>query len=297
MKAEGDTITLHQSDLKNFLSCADQFRVTNGVLPGGDIDPDVDIRIETDAATLGTVFHSIVERDIVDPYKSLVGMQRSAKASLGNVILEYTTSGVIYRTESFGADGTRLLAKLADLCEMWWHYPERKLLQDLASQKGAIELEWHFDTEFITGREGKYSNIRIAGTADVLDRYGNRLIDWKTSGRQFQRWEKQRFDPQPTVYTFAAAQLKEIEEHGEGYRFDYRVFSTKSKQAPVDEITVWRRHGQWSWLVEQITHMVELIESDLTRWPLNDGHALCSPKWCPLWDSCKGQYVSEKDWS
>jgi len=27
------------------------------------------------------------------------------------------------------------------------------------------------------------------------------------------------------------------------------------------------------------------------RWLANDQHFLCSQRWCPVWDKCKGSYI------
>jgi hypothetical protein len=135
----------------------------------------------------------------------------------------------------------------------------------------------------------------LAGTADVLDTYSHRLVDWKTTSRRYERWEKQRWAPQPTIYTYAAAELGLLDRHGSGYQFDYRVFNHKNNE--LQEVTVWRDQGQWSWMVQQVSHMVDMIESDMPRWPLRDDHALCGPKWCPIWDQCKGMYVQHPEWS
>jgi hypothetical protein len=46
--------------------------------------------------------------------------------------------------------------------------------------------------------------------------------------------------------------------------------------------------------VKQLVSMLAL--PDGMSWPMNDQHALCSPKWCPFWDGCKGSHVPV-DWA
>lgn len=296
MKVNGDVLTIHQSDIKHFIMCADQFRAANGILPGGDIDPSVDGRVETDAATLGTVFHTVVEADLHERFVSDDDVRAFAEKELSALIAHYWTEGVEYRTESFG-EGDKQLETLFKLTDRWFRSAERRGWQDLvAEEPDAIELEWSFDVPFMDRPDRKYAKVRLSGTADVLDRYNNRIVDWKTSSRKYERWEKQRWDVQPTVYTFAAATLGELQRGSEGYRFDFKVFNHRYNDDEPQTVEVWRDHGSWAWMVQQVEHMVTLIESDLERWPLRDDHALCSPKWCPVWADCKGQYVSHPSW-
>lgn len=297
MKADGTTLWLHQSDIESFRNCPDQFRIVNGVLPGGDFEKVPELRLETDAATVGTCFHAMVEHDIGNGFTRLTDAQRWAKDFMTSLLSEYTMNGTEYRCETFGADPAKALTALAGLTKMWFNCAERKDWKDLSDQPGEIELEWKFDVPFLQNLTGRYTDVRLAGTADVLDRHGNRLIDWKTASRKYERWEKQRWAVQPTVYTYAAGVLGEIEPFAEGYRFDYRIFNRKYLNDPPQEVTVWRSQGQWSWLVEQVTRMVKMVESNLDEWPVRDDHALCGEKWCPVWAQCKGSYMEHPTWA
>ena len=302
MKVGGEderTLYLHQSDIGHFLTCPDQYRVVNGIEPGGTFVKKVEHRVETDAATIGTVFHSTVEHELNgERFARADDAVRWARNTMAELVIEYMQNGVEYRTESFGDDPTRALATLEKLVRMWFAGNERKYwLALVADHPGCLTMEWEFDVPFIQNRDGMYHTIRLAGTADVLDTYNHRLVDWKTSSQTYQRWEKQRWAPQPTVYTFAAAQLGLLERHEQGYQFDYRVFNHKNNDPEPQAVTVWRDTGQWGWMVQQVSNMVAMIESDLEVWPVRDDHALCSPKWCPIWDQCKGVYVQHPSWS
>ena len=297
MDINGSTLTLHQSDIKHFITCPDQFRRVNGILPGGNWDPGVDIRVETDAATLGTVFHKVLETDIVKPFPSETDAVRFAKNVLGETIMEYTLSGVEYRTESFGGDPIKQLDTLAMLTERWYRSDERAHWVELYDhQPEHIQLEWKFKVPLLE-RPGKtFDTVLLAGTADVLDTYTNRLVDWKTSSRKYERWEKQRWDQQATIYTYAAAQEGLLQRGEEGYRFDFKVFNHRYNDPEPQTVEVWRDQGSWGWMIQQVSNMVTLIESDLEVWPLRDDHALCGPKWCPVWADCKGTFVSHPKW-
>ena len=271
----------------------------NNIQPGGSFEKIPDYRVETDAATVGTTFHAVVEHELTgNRFQRSADAVRWAKSYMGDLVFGYVTDGTEYRTESFGEDPTKALLKLAGMVEDWFVSEERKYWTAIVKDHPeCVDIEWTFDVPFISGRDGLYQNIRLAGTADILDTYNHRLLDWKTSSRDYQRWEKQRWAVQPTVYTFAAASLDLLDRHEHGYQFDYRVWNHKSSLIEPQAVTVWRDQGQWSWLVQQVNHMVDMIESDLERWPLRDDHALCSPKWCPNWSGCKGMYVQHPEWS
>ncbi len=295
---DGDLV-LHQSDIGAFVTCPDQFRVTNGIQPGGSFDKNLGVRVETDAATIGTVTHSVIEHELTQGrFANAESAIRWAKNTMGEMVFGYVTDGFEYRTESYGDNPNGALKVLEKCVRLWWNSQERRYWLDLMrDHPNDIQVEWNFEVPFISGRKGKYPNIRLAGTADILDTYGHRIVDWKTASRKYERWEKQRWAPQPTVYTFAAAELGLIQPHEQGYRFDYRVFNHKANDTEPQAITVYRDAGQWGFLVQKVSNMVDMIESNLENWPLRDDHALCGPKWCPVWDQCKGQFVSHPEWT
>ena len=293
-EGEPDTLVLHQSDIKHFLSCPDQFRVVNNVTPGGDFNKDPGMRMETDAATVGTVLHSVIEHDLTHGFKSLSDAERWAKNEFGNLVFSYITDGLVYRTESFGDDPVKAIAALSALVDRWWHSARRAHLKALAEDDWLL-LEHDFDVPFIKNRKGRYKNIRLAGTIDVVNRYDHELEDHKSSSsdHNHKRWEKQRWDVQSTTYTYAAAEQGLIQRHENGYKFVFSVYTYKNGSVPA-HIDVWRDTGQWGWLTQLVSNMVATIESDMEVWPLRDDHALCGPKWCPVWESCKGTFVDQE---
>ena len=293
---DGDdtTLILHQSDIKHFLTCPDQFRVTNGILPGGDFEKDPGLRVETDAATLGTTLHAVIEHDIAHGFKSKAEAERWGKQYMGDLVFGYITDGTEYRCESFGDDPTKALDALCKLIDRWWAAPRRTKLKALYAD-GWIKIEESFDVPFIHNRDGRYKQVRLAGTIDIVNSYDHMIEDHKTSSSDhgYKRWEKQRWDVQPTVYTYAAAENKWIDRHENGYLFEFSLYTYKNGSAAM-HIPVWRDTGQWGWLTQVVTNMVAMIESDLEHWPLRDDHALCGPKWCALWSTCKGAFVDEE---
>lgn len=293
---EPDTLVLHQSDIGHYLTCPEQFRWQNGILPGGDFEKDPSLRVETDAATVGTVTHATIENELSEGrFPRVADAQRWARNFMGALVMEYVEAGTEYRTQSFGEQPAKALAALDTLVKRWFDSEIRQQILALhQDHPGHIIPEWNFEVPFLQNREGRYKNVKLAGTADILDTYNHRLIDWKTtsSGHNYKRWEKQRWAVQPTVYTFAAAALGLLERHSDGYQFDFRVFTYKAGDTAPIEVTAWRDQGQWGWLALQVSNMVDMVESDLKAWPLRDDHALCGPKWCGNWSSCKGAFVS-----
>jgi hypothetical protein len=119
---------------------------------------------------------------------------------------------------------------------------------------------------------------------------GDKIKDWKSSSRgPYQPWEYKRWALQPTVYSWALAQA-------DGYssckpEFEYVVMFSPTKRAPegVQRFSVERGPEHYEWLKTKCTDIAQLIEVGLDSWPKNDNHALCSEKWCPAWDNCKGK--------
>ena len=298
--ADGDptTLILHQSDVKHFLTCPEQFRVVNGLIPGGGFEKNHGLRVETDAATLGTTMHAVIEHELNgERFQRTADAVRWGRNRMGELIQGYLMDGTEYRTESFGENPAAALRALEGLITRWFASGERKhWLAVAADHPACVNVEFNFEVPFIQNRVGRYSNIRLAGQMDMLDTYHHRVVDWKTTGRKYERWEKQRWDVQSNVYTYAGAQLGMLERHPSGYQFDFVVFNHKYKDPEPQKVTVWRENGSWGWLTEMVSKMVKQIESDMDEWPVRDDHALCGPKWCPIWSSCKGMYVSHPDW-
>lgn len=292
------TLILHQSDLKHFLTCPDQFRIVNGIQPGGDFEKVPEYRVETDAATLGTTMHAVIEHELLgNRFQRADDAVRWAKQAMGDLVYGYVTNGTQYRTESFGENPKKALAALEGLVRRWFASNERKhWLAIVNDHPNCIHVEYDFEVPFIANRQGRYTEIRLAGQMDLLDTYHHRVVDWKTTGRKYERWEKQRWDVQSNVYTYAAAQQGLLERHPDGYQFDFVVFNHKYNDPEPQKVTVWRENGAWGWMTQMVSNMVATIESDLEVYPLRDDGALCSPKWCPIWSSCKGMWVSHPEW-
>lgn len=132
--------------------------------------------------------------------------------------------------------------------------------------------------------------IQLAGSIDCVDRRRG-VLDWKT-GSKFswagKDWEKDRWSIQAAAYTFGA-DMEGFGQEVDTSRFTFVVFRD-DRQLQIVELE--RNEGHWLWLVEKMKAIVELAEAQLSVWPKNDNHALCSPIWCAAWERCKGQFVS-----
>lgn len=153
----------------------------------------------------------------------------------------------------------------------------------------------------ITLYEDEHRVVQVKGTIDYLDAALG-LVDWKTGSRKHEKWEKDRWAIQPTVYTWAAVQEGLVAPDSRGLvPFSYEVFWRKSKYAlEYQPYTVYRHAGDWAFLQEKALSLALLTEAAypsegpavLKRWPMNDNHALCSEAWCPAWALCKGAHYA-----
>lgn len=246
-------------------------------------------RDETDAATVGTALHAVIEHETNKGFfKTLKRLRTLGHEKYLGLLEEYAEAGACYTRSSFGTDA-KALAALDKMVGTWFASAERLQLQ----HEDNLKVEWEFDVPFRTFGD---VSIRLAGTSDLVLLDRNQLWDWKSAGRTYERWEKQRWAVQPTVYTYAAAQEGLIVPNQDGlYEFRFKVFPRNG--GPVQDVPVFRSTGSVNWLEQQIGSMLNVMTAVPDGpWPLNDHGALCGPKWCPFWSKCKGQFVSGETW-
>jgi hypothetical protein len=162
-----------------------------------------------------------------------------------------------------------------------------------------VATEVHFSDCLVL--EDEHRRIYVSGTMDYVDR--NYLGDWKTAGREYKAWEKVRWAIQPTVYWYAmckADDLKDVRERLTDYAitvglWKFIVTAEGKQNAQIVQLT--RPTGWDGWLKRQLLSVVPLLEADLEMWPLRDQHALCGPKWCTAFASCKGAFVGQHEWA
>jgi hypothetical protein len=245
--------SFRQSWLNEAANCPERARRTlAGTLPAR----------ETDAAAIGTGVHAGIEAflrgDITD-YKQAVDLA----CDTFNEIEQHPA--FIWSKYSHRTAQDRITTYLAH----WW---------GIRDQFDPIDVEWTFNK---TIYEDDERVINLTGTVDLIDkRLG--LVDWKTSGRgPYETWEYDRWAIQPTVYTWA-----HHDDTHEQHPFTYTVMHKDG----VQQFTVWRSQRDWNWLTQRALQYARMIEANLDEWPMHDNTALCSAKWCPAWDTCKGAY-------
>lgn len=146
--------------------------------------------------------------------------------------------------------------------------------------------------EFLA-HEDDERQVWLKGTVDFMDDVPE-MYDWKftSNDEKYDRygWEHKRWSIQATVYAWAAMQAG-IYGPDETVPFTFAAI-TPYREAPIF-CEVPRNIQHFGFLQQQLVSVAKFIERMGTdaEWPLRDQHALCSPKWCPHWNQCKGQYV------
>jgi hypothetical protein len=251
-------VYFRQSWINNFLLCNDRARL------------DVESDETNEAAALGTSWHGGIEAALRGEADT---PSQVAEASIGVLqALEHT-----FEYDDLTHD--KACQHLRHWSKMLRTQPEFVSLYDNPDRLIEQAFEVHLDT---MGDVELY----LVGTIDAIDN-PTCVIDWKTSSRKYQRWEKQRWAVQPTVYAEACRQMGWVNDEKVDFRFV--VFERNLARDAPETIRVTRGPGHTAWLTRMLWRAYDLRQLD--TWPLNDQHALCSEKWCPAWSQCKGLYV------
>lgn len=260
--------TFHQSWLDNFLNCPERARlVLAGQYPGD----------QTDATAKGTATHTAIEAVVerCDSYEDALqaGVDRFREIS----------AEPDFRWVQVKRERTALLH-----IEQGFHTWYKRVYPSL---KATIWCEREFRFLF---HEDEVRRIYLGGTVDYADSEG--LKDWKLTGNRDKytrdAWKLQKFALQPTVYAAAAYELG-LYDRSEVVPFEFVAMPTGG-QKPY-RVQCERTAEHMSWLRQQCVSVAEHIEADLPRWHLNDQSALCSPKWCGVWDKCKGAHFEREE--
>lgn len=260
--ADGRTLIVpSQSWLGTAFNCMEQARLEMvGGLP----------RVETDATAIGTAMHAGIEAVLRG--EDFDGGLSVAVEKMEELAQQENFKWVQVKTLPTAVDTvTRVFIAWVNNI-----YPQ---LPDMLAVEHPFDVSLHEDDDLV---------IRLKGTMDFLGtgEDGKPCVwDWKTANRPYDAWEKERWAIQPTVYCHALAQ-----EYGDDeYEFTFAVSIKRDGSSQV--ITVKRNAGHSEWLRRQVLSLAHVIKADLPIWPLRDQHALCSDKWCPVYQSCKGSHV------
>lgn len=256
--SDGTGVYFRQSWVNNFLLCNDRARL------------DVETDETNEAAALGTALHAGIEAGLRGTATTPTQVSEVAIATLIELESHFTYDDL---------DRDRCVAYLRHWSQMLRTQPE---FMSLRNNDNAV-IEEYFCVP--VDRMGDVT-MYWEGTADAAD-VPNCVIDWKTTGRKYQRWEKQRWAVQPTVYAEAARQYGWV--NNDIVDFKFVVFEKSLSTSAPEVVTVTRGPGHTAWLTRMLWRAYDLRQ--VAEWPLNDAHALCSQKWCPVWDKCKGLHV------
>lgn len=271
--------TFRQSSLNTADLCLERYRrERDGLMPD----------IETDAASMGTAMHAAIELAL---QHMLNGDEPPDQEQLVDAYQEAFT-------HQMGLPGFAWVKYDEARCRNLGARFVRHWYQELLPSLDPMKIEWEFEENLYIDDE---RTIWLTGTIDLIDaKWG--LVDWKSSGGgtkggstradgsivqpkgPYKEWEYRRWAIQPTVYTWAAG------KHGyPADRFTYAVMYEHG----VQTFEVERGPEHWAWLTDKALALAHLCEANLPVFPKSDQSALCSPKWCPAWQDCKGKYLSD----
>lgn len=233
---------------------------------------------ETDAACAGTAVHAGIEASL----DSVLHSGEPLSLATTNEVAQWEFSGLM-TAPSFTwvkYDEAKCRDGIYNCIATWYN--------DVLPGLKPKAVEQHFSG--LTIHEDDKRVINLSGTVDLVDESGV-TIDWKTASREYKRWEKQRWDIQATQYTWAMKELGLISPVGP-WDFEFVVMTL---DGGLQRVPITRHEGDHEWLKKRCIAMAELIEADLSIWPLNDNGWWCSSKWCGKWDQCKGATRNETD--
>jgi hypothetical protein len=277
------SISIRQSWLSDFLMCPERARLS-ALYPELDRDSDV--------AALGTGVHFAIQK-YLEGDLALGDMQAAATHYARQQVETEDIEWIDLTPETF-------INHAGYLTKAWVDN-----LSYSVPKGGLCEYTFEVPICSVTVAQTVVPLI-LTGTIDYItpdpNRYG--LWDWKTSGRKYDQWKRQRWAIQPSAYTLAVALLGDHLGPVEyPLDFHYGIMLRKERRensvayaAPSDaqQVTVRRFDTHGTWFIEQAKRAVEycLKNSADQPWPAVDSHELCSQKWCPWWDHCKGAHVS-----
>lgn len=261
---------IRQSNLSSFQMCPEKARAD-----WLDQTPST----HTDSTALGTAFHAACEFAL---HEQRDGAQLANIDDLIDVACnELDTIGDWTYTKMSKAN---VYVTALRLCEAWH--------EDIYGTYEPVGIEASF-------RHLLYSDERrdiyLKGTRDCVTADGL-VIDHKSASslRSWDAWEKQRWAPQPTVYTWATwleTSPRTPTMPVRPFRYDVVGYDGETRQ-----VEVWRDQSHIDWICAQALQLVAMVEADLKVWPLNDAGWWCHDKWCSRWSECKGKFM-RTDWT
>ena len=277
-------VWVRQSWLGDAIECAERGRFKS-------IRPDLDTTTGDQAAS-GTATHTAIEL-VLDG--SIAPTYPNIEAAAKHAAFDLCDTEVIVWDK---LRGPAELAEQAAMCATVW-------LRDIyphVPKGGRCEVEFavsnvltvHYDAD--TAKPYDVS-IGLKGTADYVT--DTEIWDWKNvartgKGTNWEPWKKQRYDHQSQIYDLAAT-LGGFGEPFKPKRFVFGVVDKKTMKGVI--VPVHRTMYHHGWVLDKIERFVRLAVEygDDKPWPVTEDSWLCSPKYCPAYELCRGKFIGEHD--
>jgi len=276
---ETDAIYIRQSSLKDFLLCPERLRLTT-------LNPEM--KSYNDSAAMGTSVHTGIEmvlnnlietKDIAEASVAAFAALRDKEiADTGFDIRVTNTNPALWNTH------------IASMSNAWVkdimpHVPWGGMTEfKFAVKVGEVE-------RVQPSKDGStHHDLYFEGTADYVCE--GEAWDWKTAGRKYSFNEKQTQDVQSAVYATALVNLG-LAEYPVNFSFGVMI---RNASSTGQILTVTRDQGSSDFVVEQAIAMANMVltmekYAPTVSWPINHTHFLCSSKWCPVWNLCRGRHI------
>lgn len=256
----------HQSWLSTLFECPEQARL---------IHRDLYPRDQTEAAASGTAVHAAIQAVVVDDASFEDALQRGVDT------FRTLEADEAFRWVKVTREQTAIKHIENGLLSWWtWELPRLGAPQ-------LVEEPFRF-----TFYEDDEREIVLAGTIDYVEASG--IKDWKLTGNRDKYgkdgWKLKRWGVQPTVYS-AALRHWGLYGPDEVVPFEFVALSPQGHKPQVLEAP--RSLADVNWLRDQCITAAKQIEANLDEWVKRDQSALCSPKWCTAYATCKGAHVKD----
>lgn len=279
-------LLIRQSWLNTFIADPERARL-------GMLYPELDR--DTDVASLGTGVHAALEQHLLGNL-DVADMVAYAQHVAAETIADDTITWIDLTPETY-------IDHAGFLTQAWIND-----LSHLVPRGGQPEVHFEFDTgRTVTDPDGTTWQVWFEGTIDYIppDPSTDGVWDWKTAGRSYQQWERQRWALQPSVYALAVV-TEIMDDVSLPLDFHYGVMCRNDRRdngtvyaslGKGQQVTIRRFPSHGDWVVKQAVAAAEFVlHYGANRpWPRNDQSALCSEKWCPYWSKCKGSHVSTQE--
>jgi len=266
------TLSVRQSWLSTALRCPERGRLAI-------VAPEYD-EATGDAAAAGTAMHSAIE-DVLNGCIDVPAIRTWAQLHAVELLDRE-------RIEFKSFSGADELIHHAGNCAEAWATDVWPTVRPL----GVAETEAKFNFPAFDYRGW---TIEFEGTVDLVPAHSNTLWDWKSSGSAWKQRDKQRVDVQATIYALAAMNgCFGREDFYWPMEFHFGVMVRRKGPAQGHVVTVQRTADHARWVERRVRQFVDLfLDLGLERqWPALDDHFLCSKKWCPWYDLCRGEHLT-----